>query len=83
VKVKRIDLDDEEMPESVTLELTHDEAVFLAVCLGRLNGEQEEEILKGGSVLGSALYHGLAGGVFNRFYEDGVEDAAQAVRARR
>ena len=83
MKVKRIDLDDDETPENVTVELTHDEAVFPAVFLGRLNGEQEEEILKGGSELCSAVYYGLAGGVFNRFYENGVEEAAQAASARK
>ena len=82
MKVKRIDLDDEEMPEKVLVELTHDEAVFLAVLLGRLRGNQEEAILKGGSVLGSEVYEGLAGGIFNRFYDNGVEDAAQAARSR-
>lgn len=82
MKVKRIDLDDEEMPEKILVELTHDEAVFLAVLLGRLRGNQEEAILKGGSALGGGIYDGLAGGVFNRFYEDGVADAVQAARAR-
>lgn len=78
MKVKRIDLDDEEMPETVLVELTHDEAVFLAVLLGRLRGNQEEAILKGGSALGGGVYDGLAGGVFNRFYEDGVDGAVRA-----
>ena len=83
MKVKRIDLDDEETPERVTVELSHDEAVFLAVLLGQMNGVREEEILPGGSGLGSAIYYGLAGGVFNRFYENGVEEAAQAAQAVR
>ncbi|MGW2384380.1 hypothetical protein [Streptomyces sp. NPDC001658] len=82
MKVKRIDLSDEEFPECVTVELTHDEATFLAVLLGKLNGTREEEIMKGGSELGSRIYWGLAGGVFNRFYEDGVDGALQAVRDR-
>jgi hypothetical protein len=82
VKVKRIDLDDEAMPESITVELSHDESVFLAALLGRMKGNQEEKILAGGSVLVGALYEGLAGGVFNRFYENGVEDAVQEARAR-
>lgn len=82
MKVKRIDLDDEEMPERVTVELSHDEATFLAVFLGKLNGAQEEEAMKGGSALGSGIYWGLAGGVFNRFYEDGVDGAVRAARER-
>lgn len=82
MKVKRIDLDDEEMPETVVVELTHDEAVFLAVLLGQLRGNQEEKILRGASALVGDIYDGLAGGVFNRFYEDGVDGAVQAARAR-
>ena len=31
MKVKRIDLDDQEMPELIQVELTHDEATYLAV----------------------------------------------------
>lgn len=83
MKVKQISLDDEELPETVTVELTHDEAVFLAVFLGRLNGEQEEEVMKGGSEIGSGIYHGLAGGVFNRFYENGVDEAAREAWSRK
>lgn len=80
MKVKRIDLDDDEVPETVTVELTHDEAVFLALFLGKQNGTEEEAVMPGGSRLGGEIYEGLTGGVFNRFYEDGVTDAAKATR---
>ena len=82
MKVKRIDLDDEEMPETTLVELTHDEAVFVALLLGKQNGITAEEILPGGSALMGSIYHGLAGGLFNRFYEDGVDEAAAAIRSR-
>ncbi|MGX1129876.1 uncharacterized protein (AIM24 family) [Streptomyces glaucescens] len=82
MKVKRIDLDDEEMPESVTVELTHDEAVYLAVMLGKQNGAEAEQVMRGGGKLGGAIYDGLTGSLFNRFYEDGVDGAAAAMRAR-
>ncbi|WP_454328115.1 hypothetical protein [Streptomyces glaucescens] len=80
--MKRIDLDDEEMPESVTVELTHDEAVYLAVMLGKQNGAEAEQVMRGGGKLGGAIYDGLTGSLFNRFYEDGVDGAAAAMRAR-
>ena len=82
MKIKRIDLDDDEAPESVLVELTHDEAVFLALFLGKQNGEQDEAVMPGGSLLGSSIYGALTGGVFNRFYEDGVDGAAAAIRER-
>lgn len=80
MKVKRIDLDDNEMPDQVLVELTHDEAVFVALLVGKLNGTTAEETLPGGATLVSSLYDGFTGGLFNRFYEDGVRDAEAAVR---
>ncbi|MFF0055712.1 hypothetical protein ACFYRI_15105 [Streptomyces microflavus] len=82
MKVKRIDLDDEEMPERVLVELSHDEAVYLALLLGHQNGNDMNGVTPGGSRLGGAVYEGLSGGLFNRFYEDGVDGAAAAMRAR-
>ncbi|MFG2970892.1 hypothetical protein ACGFZS_47250 [Streptomyces sp. NPDC048288] len=82
MKIRRIDLDDDEAPETVTVELSHDEAVFLALFLGKQNGIEEEEVMRGGSVLGAGIYGALTGGVFNRFYEDGVDGAAKAARTR-
>lgn len=82
MKVKRIDLDDEEMPERVLVELSHDEAAYLALLIGRQNSNAMNEVMPGGAVHGEAVYEGLAGGLFNRFYDDGVQDAAQAIRSR-
>lgn len=82
MKVKRIDLDDEEMPERVLVELSHDEAVYLALLIGKQNSNDMNEVTPGGSDLGGAVYDGLTGSLFNRFYEDGVDEAARAMRAR-
>ena len=78
MKIRRIDLNDDEVPETITVELTHDEAVFLALFLGKQNGTEEEAVMTGGARLGGEIYDGLTGGVFNRFYEDGVKDAARS-----
>lgn len=82
MKVKRIDLDNEEMPERVLVELSHDEATYLTLMLGKQNSNDMNEVVAGGAVLGGAVYDGLTGGLFNRFYEDGVDGAAQAMRER-
>jgi hypothetical protein len=82
VKVKRIDLDDEEMPERVLVELSHDEAAYLALLLGRQNANDMNAVMPGGASEGGAIYDGLTGSLFNRFYEDGVDGAAEAIRAR-
>ncbi|MFD3815060.1 hypothetical protein ACFWRZ_08330 [Streptomyces rubiginosohelvolus] len=82
MKVKRIDLDDEGMPECVLVKLSHDEAVYLALLIGKQNGNDMNGVMPGGSLQGGAIYEGLAGGLFNRFYEDGVDGAVTAMRAR-
>ena len=82
MKVKRIDLDDEEMPECIQVELSHDEAVYVALLIGKQTGTASENTMPGGAEFGSSVYYGLTGGVFNRFYEDGVDGAAEVARRR-
>jgi len=81
MKVKRIDLDDEEMPERIHVELSHDEAAYVAVLLGTQNSIAAEETMSGGAVLNDAVYSGLAYSVFNRFYDDGVDGAVARLQA--
>ncbi|GGW76786.1 hypothetical protein [Streptomyces griseoloalbus] len=82
MKVKRIDLDEEEMPERVLVELSHDEAAYLALLIGKQNSTDMNEVMPGGTSQGGAIYDGLTGSLFNRFYEDGVDGAARAIRVR-
>lgn len=80
MKVKRIDLDDEQMPARIQVELSHDEATYLAVLLGQQTGDQDQQVMPGGSDLSTDIYEGLVFGVFNRFYSSGVDGAVQAAR---
>lgn len=82
MKVKRIDLDDDQMPESVTVELTRDEALFIALLTGGQTGPAAEDVLPGGPALSEAVYYGLSGSVFTRFYDDGVREAASEFQSR-
>ncbi|MGW5291451.1 hypothetical protein [Streptomyces bacillaris] len=82
MKVKRIDLDDEGMPEAVLVELSHAEATYVALLVGQQTGATAEQVAPGGSRLNGSIYDGLAGDLFNRFYEDGVDGAVAAMRAR-
>lgn len=82
MQVKQINLNDDEMPEAVLVRMTHDEAVYLTLLIGKQNGAAMEQVMPGGAVLGGAVYEALTGGLFNRFYEDGVNDAAAAAGAR-
>jgi hypothetical protein len=82
VKAKQISLNDDEMPESVLVELSHDEALYVALLLGRQNDHAANEVMPGGALAVNAVYDGLAGGLFNRFYHDGVREAAAALQGR-
>lgn len=76
MKVRRIDLDDEEMPERALVELSHDEALYLALLIGKTNGPRNEAVMPGGAKHGEAVYGALTGGLFNRFYDGGIQEAA-------
>ncbi|MFE2934832.1 hypothetical protein [Streptomyces sp. NPDC059278] len=80
--IQRIDLDEEANPEKITVELTTDEAAFIALSLLEQSPNMREEIMPGGAALGADISNFLNGGLFNRFYEDGVNDLVAAARKR-
>jgi hypothetical protein len=64
-RISNIALDADEDPREVTVVLSINVAAWLARHVGKLNPSTEES---------SALYDCLVGSLFNRFYEDGVND---------
>lgn len=71
MKIKQLTLSDEtEMPESITVEMTIEEAVWLADHLGSM---------KSPPVWSDPIYGALVGGVINRYWEDGVDEAKKEV----
>lgn len=77
MKLIQIELDDEELPSGATLRVSADEALYLALLLGKMNGVQAEELMTGGANVSSEMHSCLSNGLFNRFYDDGVSDAAR------
>lgn len=75
MKLRRIDLDDDELPLSVTVQMSADEALYLALLLGKQTGNMQEETLPGGASLD--LFSCLSF-VMNSFYEGGVREAREA-----
>lgn len=75
MKVKQITLDDEEMPERVMLDCSHDEALLIAALIGKASADKLDILLPEGARVGAEIFDALTGGVFNRFYEDGVNEA--------
>jgi hypothetical protein len=81
--MKRIDLDDEEMPERILVELTHDEALYLAFLASEQSDNCMNAVMPGGGRFAEGIYEALTGSLFNRYYEDGMQGAAAAMRRRR
>lgn len=78
MNVKQINLDDDGVPESVFVRLSRDEALYLAKLTGGQNGVSAEAVLAGGAGLNAEVYASLTGELFNRFYEDGVNDVVRS-----
>lgn len=72
--IKSIELDDEENVEFVTVRLAAEEAAYIASFTGKQTGETAEAIMPGGAPANSHLYEAMTGGVFNRWYDGGVEE---------
>jgi hypothetical protein len=74
-QVKAIELDDDESVEFITVKLTVAEAAFIAAFTGKQTGETANEVMsKGGAEASSGLYDAFTGGVFNRWYDGGVNE---------
>ena len=60
-----IDDEGDSLPATVTVTMTIEEAIWIAEVSGRQQGESPH----------NGIFHCLNGGVFNRYWEDGVDDA--------
>lgn len=72
MKVLGIDLDESEMPERIRVEMTREEAIMIADHVGSVTPSRP---------VTSAVWDALTGSVFNRFWDDGVDDARRYNRA--
>lgn len=82
MKLKSITLNDKEMPASVTVELTIDEAALLYALTGFVAPLTITEAL-GDVRWGNAIYDisgCLSDALFNRFWEGGAEDVIERGR---
>ncbi|MGI5216225.1 hypothetical protein [Nocardia sp. CA-290969] len=75
MKLHGILLDDDEQVDGATVTLTRAELQIIAVLIGRRSDTKIEEVLPGHGHAADELYNGLIGGIFNRFWEDGLDDA--------
>lgn len=72
--IKSIEFDNNGELEFVTVRMSAEEAAFIAKFTGRQSGETAEEVMTGGAPASSHLYDTMAGEVFNRLYDGGVDE---------
>jgi hypothetical protein len=72
MKVKALTLDDDGLPDRLTVEMTRDEAILIATHVGNLTPSTE---------VSTPIWDALSGEVFNRYWEDGLDDARRSFRA--
>lgn len=71
MKIQSVEFDDNEMPRLVTARLTLREAAMIAIVFGRLSPASAREQGLDPEVTGTV--HDKLTGVFNAYYEDGVD----------
>lgn len=75
MKLINITLNDDQLPAKAVAELTIDEMIWITRVTGRQNFQTAEELVPGFGAASSEVYHCLSGGLFNRFWECGLDGA--------
>lgn len=75
MKIKSVELDDNEMPDRITFEMSRQEAQWIAHICGKHSPATADDSLPGYADINSEIYDALTGGLFNRFWDGGVEYA--------
>jgi hypothetical protein len=74
MKVQALKLDDDLLPTTVTVEMTIQEAALFARMTGSLSPATVTTALGASwAEVNEEVYEGLAHGVFNRYWDDGVD----------
>jgi len=81
--VKSMEFDDDEDLAFVTVRLPIEVAIYLGMLTGKQNGLTSEEVAPGfGRNANHQAYELFSGGIANRFWDGGLEDAAQHMREK-
>lgn len=85
MKIQSIRLDEEENPDLIVMEMTAVEAAFIARLTGSLSPRDVIDALGEDPCWFNAsaeVYNALTGSVFNRFYDDGINDVVPKWKKR-
>jgi len=69
MKLQKIELDDDEYPESITVQMTLDEAVWIGLLAGKQRGSSPH----------NGIHSCLIGNLFNRFFDNGIVAVKEGV----
>ena len=72
MRIKQLNYDDNEKPQTVLAELTVQELAFIHIVTGRMNHIEGNAVMPDGGQIGSNLYDAAAS-VFVRHWESGVD----------
>lgn len=73
MELKAMTFDDSQL-DTVTVQMTAEEAAFMAKVTGKMNDPAAREAFGFSTHAHSEIYDLLAGEVFNRLYDDGVDE---------
>lgn len=82
MKLISMDFNEAELPETITVTLTIQEAAFLAKFVGGARVIDMNKVFDGGDKPGVEVYECLVGAVFNRYWDDGVDDYIEDRRTK-
>lgn len=81
MQIKTIEFDDAEVPQTITVTMSLGEAAFLARFAGDISPIDEAKQFGTDGYVHASIYDALVGGLFNRFWDDGVNDVLPKVSA--
>lgn len=74
-QIKMVEFDEEEGPQWVTIKLSLEEVAFIAKFTGKQSDDSAEGYMpNGGGYVNRQLYEATTHGVFNRWWDGGLEE---------
>lgn len=74
MKVRSIELDDDGMPDTVTVVMTAREAAVMMTMIGKTSINDRMALFDGADQAAKDIHSALTADVANRFYDDGIRD---------
>jgi hypothetical protein len=74
--IRTLEFDEDEQPESLTVQMSIREAAYLAKVTGKHSSDTANAVMRGGSEANTLVYNALTGAVFNRYWDGGVHEYA-------